>query len=181
MNGNNTSYDSRDNCNAAIFTPYNCLMIGGNKTTIPSSIVEINACAFYGRTKLTSIHIPSSVVMFGGYSFGECSSLKDFYYDAHAMPQMANTVFRNTPIGNATLHVPEDMIETFRETAPWSGFGQIVALQPGDMPDGIEEVPSPLATSPRVGTAIYDLSGRRLNSRPEKGVYIVNGRKVMIK
>ena len=47
-------------------------------------------------------------------------------------------------------------------------------------PDGIEEVPSPLATSPRVGTAIYDLQGRKVE-KPEKGIYIVNGRKVMIK
>ena len=40
---------------------------------------------------------------------------------------------------------------------------------------GIEAVPSPLPTTQR-GAFIYDLQGRRLSNRPEKGLYIEDGR-----
>jgi hypothetical protein len=58
----NREFDSRDNCNAAIFTQENNLMIGCNSTIIPSSIEEINPLAFYGRTKLTSLTL-STVIL----------------------------------------------------------------------------------------------------------------------
>ena len=127
----NPYLDSREDCNAVIEKETNILMYGSNKTVIPHSIAGIGLNAFYGRKKLTSIFIPSSVIMFWHQSFGECSSLKDFYYDAKDLPDVKNgNPFENTPIENATLHVPEDLIEAFRTTAPWSGFGNIVALTP---------------------------------------------------
>jgi hypothetical protein len=37
-------------------------------------------------------------------------------------------VFNSSNIGNATLHVPAGSVEAYAATAPWSGFGEIVAL-----------------------------------------------------
>ena len=34
---------------------------------------------------------------------------------------------------------------------------------------------------PEVSSDLYDLQGRRLNAQPTKGVYIQNGKKVVIK
>jgi hypothetical protein len=132
----NPYLDSREDCNAAIFTETNTLVVGSNNTVIPKSVTGITRRAFYGRTKLTSIFIPSSVVWLGHESFSECSSLKDFYYDAKNLPDLKNgDPFSDTPIENATLHVPENMIEAFRTTTPWSGFGNIVALLPEEIPN----------------------------------------------
>ena len=132
----NPYLDSREDCNAAIFTETNTLVVGSNNTVIPKSVTGITRRAFYGRTKLTSIFIPSSVVWLGHESFSECSSLKDFYYDAKNLPDLKNgDPFSDTPIENATLHVPEDLIEAFRTTAHWSGFGNIVALLPEEIPN----------------------------------------------
>ena len=136
----NPYLDSREDCNAAIFTETNTLVVGSNNTVIPKSVTGITRRAFYGRTKLTSIFIPSSVVWLGHESFSECSSLKDFYYDAKNLPDLKNgDPFSDTPIENATLHVPENMIEAFRTTAPWSGFGNIVALLPEEIPNNYKE------------------------------------------
>ena len=136
----NPYLDSREDCNAVIEKETNILMYGSNKTVIPHSIAGIGLNAFYGRKKLTSIFIPSSVIMFWHQSFGECSALKDFYYDAKDLPDVKNgNPFENTPIENATLHVPEDLIEAFRTTAPWSGFGNIVALLPEEIPNNYKE------------------------------------------
>ena len=38
----------------------------------------------------------------------------------------------------------------------------------------------PLTSTPMGGDILYDLQGRRLNTVPEKGLYIINGRKIMI-
>ena len=176
----NPYYDSREDCNAAIWKRTNALEVGGNSTIIPQSVTEIYYKAFYGRKKLTSIFIPSSIVKFGLQSFGECSSLKDFYYDAKELPDVNNgNPFKNTPIENATLHVPENMIESFRTTAPWNGFGNIVALLPEDLTNEVKYV---LAPKPENDTLIlYDLSGRKLERAPQRGIYIKNGKKFIDK
>ena len=44
---------------------------------------------------------------------------------------------------------------------------------------GIEEIQTPAPASPR-RDAVYDLSGRRVE-KPGKGLYIVNGKKVLVK
>ncbi|MBQ8969621.1 MAG: hypothetical protein IJ064_07830 [Bacteroidaceae bacterium] len=43
-------------------------------------------------------------------------------------------------------------------------------------------IQSTVADVPQTGTSVYDLQGRKIQqSRPSKGIYIVNGRKVVIK
>lgn len=93
----NTTYDSRENCNAIIKTE-NQMMIAGCKNTvipngvisiyeafcgcsdltsitIPNSVTSISTIAFYGCSGLTSITIPNSVTDFGVYSFSGCTGL----------------------------------------------------------------------------------------------------------
>ena len=72
---NNTTYDSRNNCNAIIETDTNNLLVGCKNTIIPNTITNILSCAFYGCTGLTSIEIPSSVTSIGDNVFCECSNL----------------------------------------------------------------------------------------------------------
>ncbi|MBQ2969851.1 MAG: hypothetical protein IJC77_00300 [Bacteroidaceae bacterium] len=57
--------------------------------------------------------------------------------------------------------------------APWSKFGNIVALTDKEM--GVEQL-----VNGHVQTVIYDLSGCRVE-KAEKGIYIINGRKVILK
>ena len=72
---NNTTYDSRENCNAIIETASNTLITGFQKTNIPNSVTSIGYEAFYGCSALTSITIPNSVTSIGSDAFYECSSL----------------------------------------------------------------------------------------------------------
>ena len=171
----NPYWDSREDCNALIWKETNTLWVGSNSTVIPKSVTGIARRSFFGRKKLASIFIPSSVVWLGHESFGKCSSLKDFYYDAKGLPNLHDgNPFEMTPIENATLHVPENMIEAFRTTAPWSGFGNIVALKAEDLPSEVKYV---LAPKPENAPPIlFDLSGRRLEQKPQKGIYIQDGR-----
>ena len=71
----NSTYDSREGCNAIIETATNELIQGCKSTIIPSSVTAIGDEAFYGFTSLTSVEIPSSVTEIGYYAFYGCTSL----------------------------------------------------------------------------------------------------------
>ena len=58
---NNATYDSRESCNAIIETATNRLVHGCKNTFIPNTVTALGRDAFYGRTTLTEISIPTSV------------------------------------------------------------------------------------------------------------------------
>ena len=71
----NSTYDSRENCNAIIETATNTLIAGCQNTIIPNSVTSIGEGAFYDCTGLTSITIPNSVTSIGYSAFRSCSGL----------------------------------------------------------------------------------------------------------
>jgi hypothetical protein len=61
------------------------------------------------------------------------------------VPTTESNTFKKTNIENATLHVPEVSVESYKNTIPWSGFGSIVALN-GD----VEPIPIPKCETPTI-------------------------------
>ena len=73
----NTTYDSRNNCNAIIDTQNGNLIIGCNNTVIPSGVKSIGKYAFSGCCSLEGVEIPGSVTIIEDYAFHNCSGLKN--------------------------------------------------------------------------------------------------------
>ncbi len=96
--------------------------------TLPNSLQEIEEYAFYRCQGLTSITIPANVVSIGYYAFENCGNLTRVYCLAKQKPQ-TNTVFGTYICEKATLHVPGDLIDDYRNSVQWNGFGNIVALE----------------------------------------------------
>lgn len=71
----NTTYDSRNNCNAIIETASNTLITGCQSTIIPETVTTIGDEAFYNCDGLTTIAIPNSVTSIGYYAFANCDNL----------------------------------------------------------------------------------------------------------
>lgn len=71
----NSTYDSRENCNALIETASNTLIVGCKSSVIPTTITAIEEYAFSGCKGLTSIAIPESVTTIADGVFNDCSSL----------------------------------------------------------------------------------------------------------
>lgn len=74
VDGGNSNYDSRDNCNAIIETTTNALIAGCQNTIVPEGIESIANSAFSG-SKITSVTIPKSVTSIGENVFAGCSYL----------------------------------------------------------------------------------------------------------
>lgn len=71
----NSTYDSRQNCNAIIETATNRLIAGCMNTTVPATVTAIGDNAFSGCFMLTEMDLPKSVTRIGDYAFTGCSSL----------------------------------------------------------------------------------------------------------
>lgn len=57
-----------------------------------------------------------------------CSGLTDVYCYAETVPSTNYFAFHNVNLEDATLHVPACAIDDYKNTKPWSGFGNIVPL-----------------------------------------------------
>lgn len=122
----NNVYDNRDNCNAIIETSSNTLISGCQYTLIPNDVTSIGNSAFWGCHNLTTITIPKSVISIGSDAF-EHTSLSSVICLATEVPS-ANNSFFLAPIGIATLYVPKDCAEKYKEIKPWGDFGNIVEM-----------------------------------------------------
>ena len=91
------------------------------------------------------------------------------------MPSTGSDAFVDSNIENATLHVLSASVELYKEALPWNEFGKIVALT--DEETDIEELKAGNGTKASV---LFDLNGRRVQ-KAQKGLYIQNGRKVLVK
>ena len=147
---------------------------GLTSVTIPGSVTSIGEYAFSYCSRLTSVTIPGSVTSIGNYAFYNCSGLTDVYCFAECVPTTGSSVFDNTPISTATLHVPAAAIDAYK-IEPWIGFKEIVALTDKELAVDAVHGEGSMDQAP-----IYDLSGRRL-AAPRKGINIVGGKKVVVR
>ena len=172
----NTKYDSRNNCNAIIETSSNKLISGCKNTiipngvtiigeeafysciglsfiTIPNSVTEIRRAAFT-ECNLTSITIPNSVTSIGELVISSCSRLTNVYCCAEIVPTTNLRAFIGSPLSNITLHVPKASVDTYKETAPWSGFKEIIELSSMDVPN--EKIGLDGTTTVEIGLNNYE-------------------------
>ena len=109
---------------------------------IPNSVTSIGERAFFWCTRLKSVTIGNSVTAIDFNTFEGCTSLTDIYCYATTAPQAYGSVFGDLNYTNATLHVPAEAIEEYRNSTPWSDFGSIVALTDKDISLGVNDVES---------------------------------------
>ena len=110
---------------------YQCT--GLSSIHLDNNVREIGASAFSGCNRVKTVIIPHKINAINWRTFEHCYDLRDFYCYAESYPTTDKEAFFETPIENATLHVPANLIDTYKSTAPWSGFGKIVALTSEEM------------------------------------------------
>ena len=94
VDSNNSTFDSRNNCNAIISTSNNVLIVGCKNTVIPNTVTTIGAYAFNGCSGLTSITIPNSVTYIGECGFHKCTGLTSVAIGT-GLTSLGNASFKN--------------------------------------------------------------------------------------
>ncbi len=134
--------------------------------------------------------LPESVTAIGDYLMDGFEGngykinlkLQKFYSLSQTPPACSPSSFSNNQPYHFTLYVPENLVETYRYADGWRNLRYVVGLSD-------EEIDAILAGVKEVNVdgnnrtddgVFYTIGGQRV-TKPGKGLYILNGKKVVIK
>lgn len=109
--------------------------------------------------------------------YSGCFELTDLYCFVKNIPSLGTSVFKESYVEYATLHVPASSVNAYKTADQWKEFGTIVGFDP----TAVEEVKSNKTIKANENAPIFDLMGRRLQQKPASGYYIQGGKKFFVK
>ena len=149
------------------------LIIGNGVTTIGSS-------AFSDCDSLTSVTIPNSVTTIGYYAFSGCKNVKQITSEAVTPPICSAGSFERVNRNECKLIVPKNSIDAYKKEYGWNYFFLIEGTTTGIINNIYNKTEN---------VDVYTIDGIKclskaniseINALP-KGVYIINGKKIIIK
>ena len=148
--------------------------------TIPNSVTKIRDLAFAGCSALTSVTIPNSVTEIGDRAFCMCINITQISSEAVVPPICGPNVFADTNKSKCKLIVPKNSLDAYKQAYQWEDFSLIEGITTGITntvynKTGLADVYTIDGTK-RLSKASTD----EINALP-KGMYIVNGKKIIIK
>ena len=184
-----------------------CGCTGLTSVTIPESVTSIGNSAFYGCSALKNVRLGDGITAIGDWAFSGCSSIdyflfgrstetigKEAFSDCTAMthlisrapmpPTCDDQALDDINKWNCTLEVPVGSLTAYQTAPQWKEF---FFMEEGTT--AVEDL-SPALSQGEGDRGVYDLSGRKVadglnlrtrDMRLPKGIYIVNGRRVVVK
>lgn len=147
--------------------------------TIPNSVTKIGSGAFSNCSELTSVTIPNSVTTIGRAAFSGCFNITQISSKAVVPPTCGINALDDINKWNCKLFVPKANINAYKQAPQWKEFFFIESTT------GITNT-----VYNKAGLVdVYTIDGAKrlskastdeINALP-KGVYIVNGKKIIIK
>ena len=147
---------------------------------IPSNVTEIKQYAFTG-SGLTSINIPASVTAIGSSAFHNCSSLSSVTVRATTPPELEQFAFTMNAAGRK-IYVPNEALDAYKSADGWKDYANDI-LPISDIPgSGMTGIESMEDVRSQMEDVYYSIDGRKVDSKPtQRGVYIMNGKKFVVK
>ena len=156
--------------------------------TIPNGVVCIEDNTFSRCYSLTTVTIPQSVTEIDGGAFEDCYKLKEIYLLNPIPPQFVSTSFKNVSFQHVKLFVPEGAADSYKYQLPssviwehgcyWNIFANIYEVNNSSILMPAE----PITRNNIQHLLMYNLNGEMVNKNTLKhGVYIKNGKKVIVK
>ena len=148
--------------------------------TIPNSVTRIGSEAFSDCTNLQKVNIGSSVKTIGEFAFNKCTNITQISSEAVVPPTCESGVFFYINTSKCKLIVPKNSLDAYKQAYQWKDFLLIEGSTTGITNTvynkaGLADVYT-LDGTKRLSKASTD----EINALP-KGVYIVNGKKIIIK
>ena len=148
--------------------------------TIPNSVTTIGSEAFSECTNLQKVNIGNSVETIGTSAFKNCTSITQISSEAVVPPTCESGVFTDINKSKCKLIVPKNSLDAYKQADQWKDFFLI---------EGSTTVITNTVYNKAGLTDVYTIDGTKrlskastdeINALP-KGVYIVNGKKIIIK
>ena len=131
---------------------------------------------------METLYISSTIEDIGYCAFAGCNNIFEIKMGSDKAITAYANIFSSDAYDRALLYVPKGAKSAYEMTSPWNNF-HIVEM---DF-TGIDEVLDDVKTGPAVDASqnvkvqtIYDLNGRAVEN-PSNGIYIVNGKKMLVK
>ena len=160
------------------YTFDNCSSL--TSVTIPNSVTRIGSEAFSDCTNLQKVNIGNSVKTIGEFAFNKCTNITQISSEAVVPPTCESGVFFYVNTSKCKLIVPKNSLDAYKQAYQWEDFSLIEGSTTGITNtvynnSGLADVYTIDGTK-RLSKASAD----EINALP-KGVYIVNGKKIIIK
>ena len=148
--------------------------------TIPNSVTRIGSEAFSDCTNLQKVNIGNSVKTIGEFAFNKCTNITQISSEAVVPPTCESGVFFYINTSKCKLIVPKNSLDAYKQAYQWEDFSLIEGSTTGitntvNNKAGLVDVYT-IDGAKRLSKASTD----EINALP-KGVYIVNGKKIIIK
>lgn len=141
---------------------------------LPSKISCLNSKTFSGCSNLTTITIGEPFISFGKDALLGCENIERINCKCITPPSFVNQFFTIKQYTETIMVcVPKGTLESYQSADIWMNFWN---LQEDYELTKINEVTAKKQNS----NLLFDLQGRKL-SAPQKGINIVNGKKILVK
>lgn len=174
--GNSVSIAGDDNVSGNYEIPEKVTGNDGDEYDVTGIAPE----TFKDNKQLTSITIPSSITSIGESAFAGCENLKEITVKADepiALGSNGASVFEGVNFETCVLYVPEASIDKYKADKIWGQFKNILSDT-----SGIHDIRLDDPTND-----VYNLQGQKVLRQVStieqlpKGIYVINGKKIIKK
>ena len=148
--------------------------------TIGNSVTEIGYYAFSGCSSLTSLTIPNSVTEIGYYAFSGCKNVKQITVEAVTPPECSINTFDGVNTKECKLIVPKNSVDAYKKADGWKEFFLIEGSTTGIINNIYNKIDNVDVYTIDGIKRLSKASANEINALP-KGIYIINGKKIIIK
>lgn len=150
---------------------------------IPNNVTSMGYGVFRNCERLSSITIPSLVTNIGNEAFKGCVKLRSIYSLNETPPIIEVNTFETYHYRNSTLSVPQNSIALYWLHPYWEYFFNVIDNNSSNIDNiDIDTNTESKGNHCNYGNHFYNLNGTKVDaSSLRKGIYIKNGKKVIIK
>ena len=143
--------------------------------TIGNGVNKIGKWAFSGCSSLDYFAFGDNVQSIGEEAFSDCNNVTRILTSAMTPPVCGNQALDDINKWNCSLYVPSEAKSAYQQAEQWKEFFFVE-----DLPASIGEIFEDVKGESGNVKAIYDLQGRVVEN-PASGIYIIDGKKVLVK
>ena len=160
---------------------------GLTNVVVSDGVDVIGESAFSGCSNIETLYISNSIYSIGDNAFAGCNKIYDIKVGAQRPIGGNVNIFASAVYDRATLYIPYGTKSLYDKREPWNRFFYIKEMDFTGIEEVYDEVKDESGTNGRRPEglkanvkAIYDLQGRVVEN-PASGIYIIDGKKVLVK